>query len=53
MVGEDRWELVMRLVGATLDGAPMGLGFVGVGVPKGPEGLVGCGIVVEGWERRG
>jgi len=52
VVGEDRWEVVMRLVGATLDVAPMGLGFVGVGVPKGPEELGGiCGVVMEGWER--
>ena len=41
VVGEDRWDLVMRLVGATLDVAPMGLGFVGVGVPKGLEELEG------------
>ena len=39
--GEGRRELVVRVVDATLDVAPKGLGFVGVGVPKGPEGLVG------------
>jgi hypothetical protein len=41
VVGEDRWELVMRVVGATLDVAPKGMGFVGVGVPKGPKELEG------------
>ena len=30
------------VVGATLDVAPKGFGFVGVGVPKVLEGLVGC-----------
>ena len=40
-VGEGRWELVAGVVGATLDVAPKGLGFVGVGVPKGSGGLVG------------
>ena len=30
------------VVGAILDVAPKGLGFVGVGVPKALEGLVGC-----------
>ena len=30
------------VVGAILDVAPKGLGFVGVGVPKGLEELVGC-----------
>ena len=35
-------RLVLGVVGATLDVAPRGLGFVGLGVPKGPEGLVGC-----------
>ena len=41
------------VVGAILDVAPKGLGFVGVGVPKGPEELGGdiCGIVMEDWER--
>ena len=42
MVGEGRWELVAGVVGATLDVAPKGFGFVGVGVPKALEGLVGC-----------
>ena len=41
MVGGDRRELVVGVVGATLDVAPKGFGFVGVGVPKGPEGQVG------------
>ena len=41
VLGEDRWELVMRLVGATLDVVLMGLGFVVVGVPKGLEELEG------------
>ena len=30
------------IVGATLDVAPKGLGYVGCVVPKGLEGLVGC-----------
>ena len=30
------------VVGATLDVAPKGLGYVGCVVPKGLEGLVGC-----------
>ena len=30
------------VVGATLDVAPKGFEFAGVGVPKGPEGKVGC-----------
>ena len=34
--------LVAGIVGATLDVAPKGFGFVGVGVPKVLEGLVGC-----------
>ena len=34
--------LVAGVVGATLDVAPKGFGFVGVGVPKALEGLVGC-----------
>ena len=41
-MGEDRWELVAGIVGATLDVAPKGFGFLGVGVPKELEGLVGC-----------
>ena len=41
-MGEGRWELVAGVVGAILDVAPKGLGFVGVGVPKGLEELVGC-----------
>jgi hypothetical protein len=41
VVGEGRWELVVGVVDATLDVPPKGLGFVGVGVPKGLEGLVG------------
>ena len=32
----------MGVVDATLDVPLKGLGFVGVGVPKGLEGLVGC-----------
>ena len=40
-MGEGRWELVAGVVGATLYVAPKGFGFVGVGVPKGPEGQVG------------
>ena len=32
---------MVGVVGATLDVAPKGLGFVGVGVPKGSGGLVG------------
>ena len=31
-----------RIVGATLDVASKGLGYVGCVVPKGLEGLVGC-----------
>ena len=42
MVGEDRWELVVWVVDATLEVAPKGLGCVVGEVPKGPEGLVGC-----------
>ena len=42
MVGGDRRELVVGVVDATLDVPPKGLGFVGVEVPKGLEGLVGC-----------
>ena len=38
---EGKRELVVGVVGATLDVAPKGLGFVGVGVPKGSGGLVG------------
>ena len=41
MLGEDRWELAAWVVDATLDVAPKGLGFVGVGVPKGLEELEG------------
>ena len=41
-MGEGKRELVVGVVGATLDVAPKGLGFVGVEVPKGLEGLVGC-----------
>ena len=41
-MGEGRWELVAGVVGATLDAALKGFGFVGVGVPKALEGLVGC-----------
>ena len=29
-------------MGATLEVVPEGFGFAGVGVPKGPEGQVGC-----------
>ena len=51
MAGEDRRELVVGVVGATLDVAPKGFEFAGVGVPKGPEELGGiCGVVMEGWE---
>ena len=50
--------LVAGIVGATLDVAPKGFGFVGVGVPKALEGLVGCmwgcsgklGRMVTGWD---
>jgi len=57
-VGEGRWELVAGVVGATLDVAPKGFGFVGVGAPKVLEGLVGCmwgcsgrlGRMVTGWD---
>ena len=42
MVGEGRWELVVGVVDATLDVPPKGLGFVGVGVPKGLVGLEVC-----------
>ena len=41
MVGEDRLELMVWVVDAMLAVVPKGLGFVGVGVPKGPEGQVG------------
>ena len=41
-MGGGRWEFVARIVGAILDVAPKGLVFAGVGVPKVPEGLVGC-----------
>ena len=41
VVGEDRLELVVWVVDAMLAVAPKGLGFVGVGVPKGPEELRG------------
>ena len=51
-MGEDRWEIAVWVVDAMLDVVPEGLGFVGVGVPKGPEELGGiCGVVMEGWER--
>ena len=58
MAGGDRRELVVGVVGATLDVAPKGFGFVGVGVPKALEGLVGCmwgcsgrlGRMVTGWD---
>ena len=40
-VGEGRWGFVLRVVTAKLAVAPKGLGFVGVGVPKGPEELGG------------
>ena len=54
MVGEDRLELMVWVVDATLAVVPKGLGFVGVGVPKGPEELGGiCGVVMEDWERWG
>ena len=57
-MGEGRWELVVGVVDATLDVPPKGLGFVGVEVPKGLEGLVGCmwgcsgrlGRLVTGWD---
>jgi len=57
-VGEGRWELVAGVVGATLDVAPKGFGFVGVGAPKVLEGLVGymwgcsgwLGKMVTGWD---
>ena len=42
-VGEGRWGFVLRVVTAKLAVAPKGLGFVGVGVPK---GLVGLGVYV-------
>ena len=41
-MGGGKWKLVARIVGATLDVAPKGFGFVEVGVPKALEGLVGC-----------
>ena len=41
-MGGGKWKLVAGIVGATLDVAPKGFGFVGVGVPKALEGLVGC-----------
>ena len=52
--GGGRWKLVAGVVGATLDVAPKGFGFAGVGAPK---GLVGCmwgysgrlGRMVIGW----
>ena len=57
-VGGGKWKLVAGIVGATLDVAPKGFGFVGVGVPKALEGLVGCmwgcsgrlGRLVTGWD---
>jgi len=57
-VGEGRWELVAGVVGATLDVAPKGYGFVGVGASKVLEGLLGCmwdcsgrlGRMVRGWD---
>ena len=57
-MGECRRELVVRVVDATLDVAPKGLGFVGFGVSKEPEGLVGCmwgcsgrlGKMATGWD---
>ena len=53
--GGGRWKLVAGVVGATLDVAPKGFGFAGVGAPK---GLVGCmwgysgrlGRMVIGWD---
>ena len=58
MAGGDRRELVVGVVGATLDVAPKGFEFAGVGVPKVLEGLVGCmwgcsgrlGRMVTGWD---
>jgi len=41
-VGVARWVLVAGVVGATLDVAPKGLGYVGCVVPKGLEGMLGC-----------
>ena len=40
-VGGGRWGFVLQVVVAMLAVAPKGLGFVGVGVPKGPEELRG------------
>ena len=59
MVGEDRLELMVWVVDAMLAVVPKGLGFVGVGVPKGPEELGGgymwgcsgrLGRMVTGWD---
>ena len=41
-MGGGKWKLVAGIVGATLDVAPKGFGFAGVGAPKVLEGLVGC-----------
>ena len=50
--------LVAGVVGATLDVAPKGFGFAGIGEPKALEGLEGCmwgysgklGMMVRGWD---
>ena len=50
--------LVAGVVGATLDVAPKGFGFAGIGEPKALEGLEGCmwgyngklGRMVRGWD---
>jgi hypothetical protein len=40
--GGGRWGFVLQVVAAMLAMAPKGLGFVGVGVPKGLVGLEVC-----------
>ena len=50
--------LVAGVVGATLDVAPKGFGFAGIGEPKALVGLEGCmwgysgklGMMVRGWD---
>ena len=41
-MGEGKRGLVVGVVDAMLDVASKGLGFLGLGVSKEPEGLVGC-----------